>query len=129
MPSGNIEKALDQKLQFASVSPPVKRESWPCYAAHYRTMVEKCGTQCRVSLCAFMCTDVRVSTRVHGQTSAMTSQLMTASNYHLCYIGPFTGCWTVTISTLLTQTFKASLRLARPLKVGVWSGPGNIQGD
>lgn len=35
---------------------------------------------------------------------------------------------TVTISTLLTQTFKGSLPIARPLKGGVWSGLGASQG-
>lgn len=90
-PVETLTRRWTRNFNFASISPPVKWESWPCCVTHYGTVVGKCGTQCGVSLCAFMCTDV-VSTHVHRQTPAMTPQLMAASNYHLWCIGPFTGC-------------------------------------
>lgn len=42
MPSGNTDKALNQKLQFCLGFPSCEWESWPC-CAHYRTVMGKCS--------------------------------------------------------------------------------------
>lgn len=78
-----LTRRWTKSCNFASVSPSVKWESWPCYAVQCRTVMEKCGTLCRVSICAFTCTDVGVThICVRGQTSTMTPQLMATSDYH-----------------------------------------------